>query len=226
MVIQSWSDTVAEVLQDIWTRILDFIPELLGALVILIIGWIVADLLAWVVDRVIRLVRLPDLFKSARVEDLVKRSGAQLDTTGLIAALVRWVLILVAFIAAADTLNMQSVEQFLNRVLGYIDNVVAAGAILLIGAIFAHFMAGVIKGAISAAKLSFVEMVGNIVKYAILVFSVLAALSELGIAERFLETLFVGIVAFVAIAGGLSFGLGGQHVAKQWLEKLKKELEA
>ena len=218
-------DIVTEVLQNIWDRIVNFLPAFLGAVLILIIGWIIADLLAWAIDRVLRFLRLPELFKTAKVEDLVKKGGSNLDTTGLIAGLVKWIVILATFIAAANILNLETVEVFLDRILSFLPNVVAAGAILLIGAIFAHFMANVIKGAISAANLSFVELVGNATKYAILVFAVLAALSQLGIAEAFLQSLFYGIVAFVAIAGGLAFGLGGQGVAREWMEKFKKELE-
>lgn len=218
-------DVVTEVLQDIWNRLVDFLPVLLGAILILIIGWIVADLVAWLIDRVLRFLRLPDLFRTAKVEDLVKRAGSKLDTTGLIASLIKWVVLLATFIAAANLLNLETVEVFLDRILAYLPNVVAAGAILLIGAIFAHFIAGVIKGAISAANLAFVELVGNTAKYAILVFAFLAALAELGIAEQFLQALFYGLVGFVTIAGGLAFGLGGQGVAREWMEKFKKELE-
>ena len=218
-------DIVTEVLQNMWDRIINFLPNFLGALLILIIGWIIADLIAWAVDRVLRFLRLPDLFSTAKVEDLVKKAGSKLDTTGLIAGLIKWIILIATFIAAANLLNLETVEVFLDRILAFLPNVVAAGAILLIGAIFAHFMAGVIKGAIAAANLSFVEMVGNVTKYAIMVFAFLAALNQLGIAQPFLQALFNGFVAFLAIAGGLSFGLGGQHVAKEWLEKLKKEME-
>jgi small-conductance mechanosensitive channel len=218
-------DVVTEVLQNIWERLVDFLPAFLGAVLILIIGWIIADLIAWLVDRVLRIVRLPDLFKTAKVEDLVKRAGSKLDTTGLIAGLIKWIVLIATFIAAANIMNLETVEVFLDRILAFLPNVVAAGAILLIGAIFAHFMASVIKGAISAANLAFVELVGNMTKYAILVFAILAAISQLGIAEAFLQSLFYGIVAFIAIAGGLAFGLGGQGVAREWMEKFKKELE-
>lgn len=226
MVVQTWSDIVTEVLQNIWDRIIVFLPNLLGAIIILIIGWIIADLIAWAIDRLLRVVRLPDLFKSAKVEDLVKSTGTQLDTTGLVSALIKWVLLVVTFIAAANVLKLDTIQHFLDSVLNYLPNVIAAGAILLMGAIFAHFMAAVVKGAISAAKLKFVELVGNTTKYAILVFAFLAALNQLGIAAPFLQTLFMGFVAFLAIAGGLAFGLGGQKVASEWLDKLKREFEA
>lgn len=225
MIVQTWGATVTTVLEDIWFRIIRFLPDLLGALVILIVGWIIADLVAWAVDRILRVLRLPDLFRNAKVEELVKNSGSRLDTTGLIASFFKWIVLLVSFITAANVMHLETVSAFLDRILAYLPNVIAAGAILLIGAIFAHFMAAVVKGAISAAKLSFVELVGNTTKYAILVFSILASLSQLGIAEVFLETLFTGFVAFIAIAGGLAFGLGGQQVAREWLEKFKREMQ-
>ena len=217
--------TVTEVLQNIWDRIINFLPAFLEAILILVIGWIIADLIAWAIDRILRFLRLPELFKTAKVEDLIKKAGSKFDTTGLIAGLIKWIVLLATFIAAANALSLETVGVFLDRILAFLPNVVAAGAILLIGAIFAHFMANVIKGAISAANLAFVDLVGNATKYAILVFAFLAALSQLGIAEAFLQALFYGVVAFVAIAGGLAFGLGGQGVAREWMEKFKKELE-
>ncbi len=216
---------MTEVLQDIWFRLINFLPDLVGALVVLIVGWVIADLIAWAIDRLLRLIHLPEIFKTARIEELLKQSGSKLDTTAMIASLVKWILILVTFITAADILRLDTVREFLDRILGFLPNVIAAGAILLMGAIFAHFMASVIKGAISAARLSFAELVGNSAKYAILVFAFLAALNQLGIAQPFLQALFYGLVAFLAIAGGLAFGLGGKDVARDYLEKFKKELE-
>lgn len=225
MILQNWSDIVTSTLTEIGQRIITFIPSLLGAIVILIVGWAVAELLSWVVDKLLRVVRLQDLFKAAKVDELLRRGNTKLDTTGLLASLVKWVILLVSFIAAADTLGLTQVQRFLDNVLGYVPSVIAAGAILLLGAIFAHFMANVVKGSVAVAKLGFGELVGNATKYAILVFTILAALDQLGIASAFIQTLFMGFVALLAIAGGLAFGLGGTKVAQEWLEKFKKELQ-
>ncbi len=226
MTVQTWSDAVSTVVQDIWDRIVHFLPNLFGAIVVLIVGWIVADLVALAIDRLLRVLRLPEVFKSARIEELMVKAGSKLDTTALIASLVKWVLLLVTFVAAANILQLETVQRFLNDILAYVPSAVGAGAILLIGAIFANFISALVRGALSAANLSFVELVSSLAKYAILVFAFLAALSQLGIAQSFLEALFTGFIAFLAIAGGLAFGLGGQSAAKDLIEKLRKEIQA
>lgn len=226
MTIQTWSDAVTVVLQDIWSRIAHFLPELLGAIIVVIVGWIIADLIAWAIDRLLRIIHLPSVFKSARIEELVSKAGSSLDTTALIASMVKWILLLVTFVAAANILQLTTVQGFLNEILAYVPNAVAAGAILLIGAILANFIGSLIRGSLAAGNLAFAELTGSIAKYAILVFAVLAALSQLGIAQDFLQSLFTGFVAFLAIAGGLAFGLGGQSAAKDLIEKLRKEIKA
>lgn len=223
LTVTDFNAAVAESLQDILARVIGFIPNLVGAAVILVVGWIVAALLEWAVDNVIRAVGLQTLFERVKVEDVVKKAEAKKDTTALIAAVVKWIILLVAFVAAADALNLPQISEFLNRILDYVPSVVASAAILIIGTIFAHFMAKVVAGVIKASNLHFPDLVGSTTRYAILIFTILAALSQLGIATAFLQTLFTGFVGALAIAGGLAFGLGGQGTAKEWLEKFRKE---
>lgn len=223
LTITDFNAAVAESLQDILARVIGFIPNLVGAGVILVVGWIVAALLEWAVDNVVRAVGLQTLFERVKIEDVVKKAEAKKDTTALIAAVVKWIILLVAFIAAADALNLPQISEFFNQILDYIPSVVAAAAILIIGTIFAHFMAKVVSGVTKASNLHFSDLAGSTTRYAILIFTILAALSQLGIATAFLQTLFTGFVGALAIAGGLAFGLGGQGAAKEWLEKFRKE---
>lgn len=221
--VNDFNLAVTESLQNVVTRVVTFIPNLVGAAIILVLGWIVAALLEWAVDNVVRAVGLQTLFERVKIEDVVKKAEAKKDTTGLIAAVVKWIILLVAFIAAADSLHLPQVSEFLNNILAYVPNVVATAAILIIGAIFAHFMAKVVAGVTRASRLEFADLASSVTRYAILVFTILAALSQLGIASAFLQTLFTGFVAALAIAGGLAFGLGGQGAAKDWLERFRKE---
>lgn len=222
---QDWLVTSSGALSDITTRVITFIPNVLGAAIVLIIGWIVGALLEWAVENVLRAVGLQTLFEKVKIEDIVQKAESAKDTSGLIGSVVKWVVLLVSFIAAADILQLTPVRDFFNSVLGYIPNVVAAAAILLIGAILAHFMAKVVSGSIKASSLSFSSTASSVTKYSILVFTVIAALAQLGIATAFLQTLFTGLVAMLAIAGGLAFGLGGQGAAKDAISKIKREVE-
>lgn len=225
MTFQEYTLTISDALTEIVNRVIGFIPSLVGAIVILIVGWIVASLLEWAVENIIRAVGLQTLFEKAKIEEIVKKTESKKDTSGLIGAVVKWVLMLVALVSAADVLGMTQISSFLDSVLGYVPAVVASSVILIIGAIFAHFMASVVRSSVTAAKLAFAEAASAMVKYAILVFSFLAALHQLGIASALIQTLFTGLVAMLAIAGGLAFGLGGQYTAKELVEKIRKEAE-
>lgn len=225
MVLQDWTTAVADSWITIWDRFVNFLPNLIGAAVILVVGWLVGMIVAMVIDRLFRIIGLQTLFEKAKVEDILKKGNIEKDTTALLAGVSKWIIYLVVFIAAANTLKLPEIAFFLDRILAYIPLVIAAGAILLIGLVLAHFLSNVVKGSLLAAGFIMSEAVAAIVRYAIIIFTFLAVLAQLGIAESLIRTMFIGLVAFLAIAGGLSFGLGGQGVAKELLEKIRKELK-
>lgn len=223
MTASQWVGSVADTWAVLWDKLINFLPLLVGAVLILIIGWLVGWALGLLVDRVLRAISLPALFETVKIEALLKKAEIGVDTTALLAGLVRWIIYIVAFIAAAQVLNLPTVAAFFDQILGYLPQVVAAAAILLIGAVAAHFFEKVVSGSVKAAGLRHATSTGALVRYSVLVFAFLAALAQLGVATPLIQTLFTGFVALLAIAGGLSFGLGGQGLAKELLEKLRKE---
>lgn len=225
MVLQDWTTAVTDSWAAIWERFVDFLPNLIGAAIILVLGWIVAMIVALVIDRLFRIIGLQTLFEKAKVEDALRKGNIEKDTTSLLASVAKWIIYLVTFMAASSTLKLSDVASFLDKILVYVPSVVAGAAILLIGLILAHFLANVIKGSLLAAGFQMAEAISAIVRYAIIIFTFLAVLVQLGIAESLIRTLFIGLVAFLAIAGGLAFGLGGKDTAQEILEKIRKELK-
>jgi hypothetical protein len=225
MIFRNWLTVTSDAWLLIWDKFLNFLPSLIGAVIILIIGWIVGMIVETAIDRLFRLVGLQALFEKAKVEDVLKKADVEKDATGLLASVVKWIIYLVALIAASNTLSLTAVSDFLNSILAYIPQVVIAVAIVLIGLVLAHFLGAVIKGSVKLASLAFADTLSLVVRYSIIIFTVLAALAQLGIAANMINTLFIGLVAFLAIAGGLAFGLGGQSAAKEWIEDVKKELK-
>ncbi|PIR70737.1 MAG: hypothetical protein COS97_02170 [Candidatus Nealsonbacteria bacterium CG07_land_8_20_14_0_80_40_10] len=221
----NWWTQVGDSWTSIWDKVANFLPNLVGAFLILIIGWIVAILVEKLLDRLFRALQLPTLFAMAKVEDLIKKSSTKLDTTGLLAATVKWILFLVAFIAAVNVLNLPTITLFLESILAYVPNVIAAVGILLIGTVLAHFLSNVISSTVKIGDIAFAQALSTIARYSIIIFAFVAALYQLNVAPAFLQTLVIGIVAFIAIAGGIAFGLGGQGVARDFLEKLRKDLQ-
>ena len=223
--LQSWSDAIVVAFSNILTRLANFIPNLLITIVILIVGWLFALLCEQVVDRVLRAVNLPRLLERARLEELVRKTGANRDTVGLLAGLIKWIVYIATFLAAASTLHLEGVSNFLDQILAYTPNVVAAVAIVLIGGVLAQFLAEVVRGAVSAANLGYAGFLGGMTRWSIWIFAILTALFQLGVASAIIQTLFTGVVAALAIALGLSFGLGGQKTASDVLEKVRKDFE-
>jgi hypothetical protein len=225
MVLTDWFDTTRNSWTNVWDKFINFLPNLIGAAIILVLGWIVGMIVAMLIDRLFRIVGLQTLFEKAKLEDILKKADAKKDATAMLASVAKWIIYLVAFVAAANTLLLPDVANFLGRILAFVPVAVAAGAILLIGLVLANFLSNVIKGSVLAANLGSADMVAAIVRYSVFIFAFLAALAQLGIAGSLINILFIGLVAFLAIAGGLAFGLGGKDVAQEWLENLKKQLK-
>lgn len=225
MVLQDWTTAVSDSWMTIWDRFINFLPNIIGAAIILVLGWIVGMIVAVIIDRFFRIIGLQTLFEKAKVEDVLKKGNIGKDSSTLLASIAKWIIYIVAFIAAANTLKLPDVANFLDKILVYVPQVVAAGLILLIGLVLAHFLSNVVKGSLLAAGFTAAEAVSTVVRYSIIIFAFLAVLSQLGIAESLIRTLFIGVVAFLAIAGGLAFGLGGKDAAQDLIDKIRKELK-
>ncbi len=225
MVLQDWTTAVSDSWTNIWDRFVNFLPNLIGAAIIIIVGWLVGMIVAIVIDRLFRIIGLQTLFEKAKVEDVLKKGSIGKDATALLAAVAKWIIYLVAFIAAANTLKLPDVANFLNAILAFMPSAVAAGLILLIGLVLAHFLSNVVKGSLMAAGLAMADAVALVVRWVIIIFAFLAALSQVGLAQNMISTLFIGVIAFLAIAGGLAFGLGGKEAAQDLIDKVRKELK-
>ena len=219
-----WGQAVLDPLQNIWYRFLYFLPSLIGALLILLIGWIVAIGLDKLVTQLLKQIKLDTALNRLGTKNLLKKAGVDLEVSDFIGGLVKWTILLVAFLAAADVLGLSKITDFLNQILNYIPNVFVAIAILLIGMLAANFFAHIVRGGIGAAKVHLANFLAAITKWIIWIFTILVALNQLGIAAVIIDRLVTAIFFMIAIAGGLAFGLGGQKAATEALEDLQKEM--
>lgn len=225
MLLQTWSDVLFYSFQQLWGGTMMVIPKLIVAVVIFIIGWVIAVTLDKLVARIIRTFKVDKALQSLGIEEPLARAGFRLDSGAFIGGLVRWFLIIAFLVASIDVLGLQQVNAFLKDVvLAYLPNVIVAALILVVAAFLANAMHRVVVGSAKAAGVPSTQLLGGITKWSIWVFAILAALYQLGIAGIFAQTLFTGFVAMLAIAGGLAFGLGGKEAASQYVEKLKRDL--
>lgn len=212
-------------LSDLWARFIGYLPTLIGALIVFIAGWLIAIGIGQLVQRILELVRLNEPFERITgFRATIERAGLDLNIPKFIGALIKWFLYIVTLLATADILGLEAVAEFLNRIIAYLPNVVVAAVILIAGVIFGGFVSRVTKASIDAAHLRHSAIVSGIAKWSIVVFSFLAALAQLGIAEGLVQTLFTAFVAMVALAGGLAFGLGGKDLASRVLKNLESDV--
>lgn len=211
-------------LLELWSGVLSFLPQLVGALAVFIIGLVFALVLQRVVEKIIGLLKIDELAKKFEVPQMFERYGLCFKIGRLLGWIVKWFLIVVSLIAATDILGWDQVTDYLKQIVLYLPNIIIAVIMLFFGTVLANFVHRVVKSAVTAIKLASADFLAGLARWAILVFTFMAALIQLQIAEDLIRVLFTGFVAMLALAGGLAFGLGGKEHAAQVLNKLKKDI--
>lgn len=224
--LQTWSTVLTQSFQDLSYGLIGFIPSLVFAIVIFIIGWLVGAGLSRVVAQIVNSLRIDQALRSTGLEQLLSRAGFELSSGKFLGFLVKWFFIIAFLVASLQVLGLTQVNQFLTFVvLGYLPQVIAAVLILLVAAVVAEAAERVVSGSAKAASLRSAGFIGKVARYAIWIFALLAALNQLNVATAFVQTLFTGVVIAVSLAIGLSFGLGGQASAARYLDHLQSEMK-
>lgn len=226
MVFTTWANVLSQSFQNLFYGLVSFIPNLIVAIVIFIVGWLVGVGLGRVVTQIVNALRVDQALKSTGLERLLSRAGFELSSGKFLGFLVKWFFIIVFLVASLDVLHLTTVDLFISDVvLGYLPQVIVAVLILLVAAVIAEATERVVTGSAKAANLRAAGFIGKIARYAIWIFAFLAALAQLNVATVFVQTLFQGVVIAVSLAIGLAFGLGGQGAAARYLEHLQSEIK-
>ncbi|MBL8030388.1 MAG: hypothetical protein JNN11_04010 [Candidatus Doudnabacteria bacterium] len=221
----TYQTTVLNSLTDLYQRIIWVLPNVLAVIIVLILGWLLGSILSGLVHKILSSIKIDNLANQLGLGQLSEKTGKKLSLAGLGAWVVKWFFFLGSFIAAAEILGLRQVSEFLYEgVLTYAGQVVVAMAILLLGVLAANFFSGIVSSSVKASGLHSSQALGAITRWAIVSFSIIAALSQLQIATEFLHDLFRAIVAMLAIAGGIAFGLGGKEHAKKVLDEVEANL--
>jgi hypothetical protein len=200
-----------------WANVLHFLPNVLGAVAVLIVGYVVAKLLEKGTDWLLERVRFDQLMARGGVNETIERTGTRLDPSSLIARLVFWTVMLVSISMAADALALVAVSEMFGRLVAYIPNVIAAVLIIAVGMVIGGVVRNIVNAATSRAGGG--QILGKIARAAILTLAVFMALDQLQIAPTIVATAFTLLLGACALAAGLAFGLGGRDLAAESLRK-------
>ncbi|MFA7216628.1 MAG: hypothetical protein WC095_01445 [Candidatus Paceibacterota bacterium] len=225
MIVDTWGQVLTNSFQALWAGIIMFIPSLIVALVILAIGWAIGAIISKGISKFMDMIKFDESLKKAGFEEFVKRAGLNLNSGHFLGSLVKYFIILVFLIASFDVLGLGQVTSFLQQiVLGYLPQLIIAVLILLVGVVVGDVMGRIVVASSRTARLHSANLLGAVTRWAIWIFAILVALSQVGIAGAFIQTLFTGFVVAVSLALGLAFGLGGQNAAGRTIEKIQNEI--
>lgn len=209
-------------LSSLFYEAMNFIPELIIAVVVVVIGWLAGGVLGGLVTKVFKQFHLDDALDKAGVDELSKKAGYTFRPAQFAGELVKWFIVLAFVIVALDVVHLDEVTVFMRTVvLNYLPVVFSAVLILFAGVIAAGFTKAATVGLVRSSNTTRnPELFGRLAYYLVLAFTIMAVLNQLKIADDLIRILFMGIVFAISLAAGLAFGLGGRDVAAQYLNKV------
>lgn len=224
-----YSRALVQAWEEVTTGLFDFLPNLLAAIAVFLIGWIVAGWCKTVTIKLLDIVRLSSLLKNTGIQQFLKKADLTEKVEVALGSVIKWLITLIFFIASVNILGLSTVSLVLESILKYVPNVISAALILTLGVLISGLVEKLIKGAIGSVDAKSGRLVGKIASYTIVIFSALAAISELQIAQTLINTIFTGFIAMLAIGLGLSIGLGSKDLVSRiltdWYDRFRKDID-
>lgn len=221
-----WEQSLVSAGSTLTVRALTFFPIFSGAILVFVVGVLVAGWLSSLTAKLLRAVKFTQLTKSAGLDAFLKRAELGLDTTALLTAVVKWFIMLIFFIAAVNILGLTAITTVLDSLIAYIPRVVAAALIVALGVFVANIVQGLVRGSLASVDHTHAKPLAKFARWLIMVVAIMAAINELRVAQTLIETFFQGLTWTVTLAVGLSVGLGAKEVVSRvlqdWYDKLNK----
>jgi small-conductance mechanosensitive channel len=209
-----------ESLQNALSTFLEYIPQLIGAIIILVVGYIVARILQAVVARLLQAIGFDRWMEHGGIKQFFDRAQTRETPATVLGRLVFWFVFIIAIAMAADALGIRQVSEVLGQLIAYIPSIIAAILILVLAALLANFLSGIVRGATGS------DLLSNIARYAIIIYAAFAALTELGVAVQLTAPTFLIVLGAAALAAAIAFGFGAQGVARDIVEKAYERRDA
>jgi hypothetical protein len=223
LAVIEWDNLIAEPIRQMLTRILAYLPVLLGALLILIIGWLVAKAIRRIVDWLLTAVHFDTLADKAGISAVLRKGEFKINARGVISGLVYWLIMIMVLVMTVDALGLPKASDVLASLFAYVPKVIAALLVLIVAMFLASFVSGIVRMAAGNANLPKPGLLAGISRWAIIIFAVTMSLVELGVAPLLVTATFNIILGGIVLGLALAFGLGGKDAAARYLEELKQK---
>lgn len=223
--ILDWYSVTIDALQNLWQGFVEFVPALIGAIVVFGIGWVISTGLGKLVAEILKKIRFNQIFEKGNWDEALAKADIKVDASAFIGAIIKWVFAIVFLMAAVEVLGLKGFAGFLSNVLGYLPNVVVAAFILVVTVIITDILEKVVRATVESMKVGYGQIAAAIVRWSIWIFAIFAILLQLRVAPALIQTILTGLIAMIVIAAGLAFGLGGKEIATDILRDLYKKLK-
>lgn len=224
MVIQDWGLVTLQALQIAWQGFLLFLPKVIGAIVVFIIGWFVAIGIGKLVAEILTRLKFNKIFERAEWTEALRKAEIKVNPSEFIGAICKWILLIIFLLAAVEILGFVQFADVLKKVIVWLPNLIVAVAIFVVAVILADILEKILRVGVKRIEVGYTKLLGTGVKWAIYIFALLAILLQLGVTPTIINTFVIGFVGMITLAVGLAFGLGGKDAAAKLIEDLREKI--
>jgi hypothetical protein len=212
----------------VFENIVMYVPNIIVAVFLFVIGWFLASWIGKLVAALVSSLKVDDALGATGLRDLATRAGFGLNIGKALGLFVKWTLIIIVATVAFDMIGLSQINESLVQILGYVPNIIVAAVVLMITALVAEFVEKVSTGSAKAAGVRKAGIFGIVARYFVWIVGITTALSQLQVADvvvALFQSVLTGVVAAVAIALGIAFGLGGKEAAARYIARVEKDVE-
>lgn len=217
MQLDLWTQSLVTAMTALWTKIANFIPNLFGALVVVLLGFVVAKLLDTLLSKLLAKLGLDRVMGGTGLTKLMSRAGIKVPISTLVGKIVYWFVLLIFLVSAAESLGLQRVSATLDVLALYLPKVFAGALVLLVGVLLAQLANGLVRGAAEGVGLDYAQGLGRVAQVLVIIISISVAISQLEIKTDLLNHVIVIGLITVGLAIALAMGLGSRDIAGQIL---------
>ena len=218
--MQQQLDIFVASLTSFWTQLAGFVPQLLAALVLLFVGWILANLARTGVVKLLDILRFDSLAEKTGIEAFLRQGHLDVTLSRIIANLVYWVIIFIVIVTVANSLGLHMVAELFNKVVLYIPNLIVAILVLVFGVLIARFINRLVFAYLNNIGVQGALTISTLAEYAVIIFVVFVALEQLEIGTTLLTAAFQIGFGAIGLAFALAFGLGGREWAAGVIKRM------
>jgi hypothetical protein len=221
--MQEQFDVFIASLTSFWTQLASFVPQLLAAMLLLFLGWLLANVVRTGVMKLLDVLHFDNLAEKTGIEAFLKQGHLDVSLSRLLAKLAYWIVIFVVVVTVANSLGLHMVAELFNKVVLYIPNLIVAILVLVFGVLVARFINRMVFAYLNNMGVQGALTISTLSEYAVIIFVVFVALEQLAIGTQLLTVAFQIGFGAIGLAFALAFGLGGREWAANVIKKMTQK---